>query len=158
MSFDWTTTKSVWTSGIFAATPIPAATNRSLTWATIGATSMATSSSFSETAPPPSPVRALSTDECTLRLASTQTFSKALLLTTRSTVPLTSCVRPLVIGPSRFPTSWAAFGGTPFSDTASCNCLTSASTSILASTTSVTRLVTAFCTSGFEASGPTVAT
>ncbi|MDQ1017606.1 hypothetical protein QFZ43_004155 [Streptomyces afghaniensis] len=158
MSFGWTTTKSVWTSGIFAATPRPASTNRSLTSATIGATSMATWSFFSLTAPSASPVRALSTAECTLRLPSTQTVSKALLVTTRSTVPPTSCSRPLVIGAFRLPTSWAALGGTPCSDTASCSCPTNASTSICASTTLVTRLVTALRTSGSEASGPTVAT
>ncbi len=119
MSLDSNTTKFVWTSGIFAATPRPALTNRSLTLATIGATSMATWLFWSEAAPSALPVRAFSTAECALRLPSTQTVSKAVLVTTRSTVPLTSCFRPLVIGARRLPTSWAAFGGTPFSATVS---------------------------------------
>lgn len=38
------------------------------------------------------------------------------------------------------------------------SCSTNASTSICASSTLATRLVTTFCTSGSEASGPTVAT
>lgn len=95
---------------------------------------------------------------CALRLPFTQTFSNALLVTTRSTVLLTTRLRPLEIGLSRPPSNVASRGGAPFSAAASVSSLTSASTSICASTAAVTRLVTASCTSGSLASGPTVAT
>ncbi len=158
MSSEANTTKSVCTAGIFAARPKPESTSSVWTLATIGAMSMVTWLLSSETAPPPWPVRALSSAVCPARFASTHTVSKALLATTRWTVVFTRSVRPLVIGPVRPLIRSAARGGTPCSAAASDSWLTRPFTSIWSSTAVVTRAVTASCTSGFEASGATVET
>lgn len=158
MSLPSTTTKSVCTSGIFAATASPASTSRCFTCATMGATSMATWLFFTCTAPPPEPVSALSTALWARRLAFVQAVSNAELETTLITVWLTSSFRPLLMGPLRLSMRLAAFGGTPFCDAARLSSATRASTSICWSTTLVTRVVTACWTSGSEASGATVAT
>ncbi len=158
MSSEANTTKFVWTAGIFAARPKPEFTSSVCTLATIGAMSMVTWLSSSDTAPPPCPVSALSNAVCPARFASTHSESNALLETTRWTVVFTRSLRPLVIGPLRPLIRLAAWGGTPCWAAASESWLTRPFTSIWSRTAVVTRAVTASWTSGFEASGAIVAT
>jgi hypothetical protein len=85
MSLDWNTTKEASTSGIRAATLNPASTRRALTtW--MKAARLTDTVSFSTvTAPPPSPVRALTSSPWAARLAWTQASANASLWTTLAT-------------------------------------------------------------------------
>jgi hypothetical protein len=85
MSSDWNSTKEAFTSGIRAATVNPASTSRCLTvW--MNAARLTLTVSFSTvTAPPPSPVRALTSSAWATRLAWTQASAKASLATTLPT-------------------------------------------------------------------------
>ncbi len=152
------TTNWVCTSGILAAGANPAWTRAVFTRSTIGPMSITTSSFFSTTAPPPSPVRALTMVACPARTASSQTVAKASLVTTRSAAECTRLVSAPSSGPVRPPSSWASRGGTPCSAAAWDRSFTRALTSTCSVAASVIRLARAFWTSGLWASGAMVAT
>lgn len=104
------TVKSVWISGIFAATPSPRSTRRCFTRSMTGARSMVTVSPVSFTAPPPLPDSAFSTADWADRLRSVQIFAKASPETNFSVVPRTKFEMPVVRGPLSFDNALSSTG------------------------------------------------
>jgi hypothetical protein len=85
MSLDWNSTKEACTSGIRAARVKPESTSRCLTVWMKAARLTLTVSFWTVTAPPPSPVRALTSSAWATRLACTHASAKASLATTLPT-------------------------------------------------------------------------
>ena len=113
MSSDWNSTNDLSTCGIRSARVNPWATSCCLTVWMNGARLSETVSPSTVTAPPPSPVNALTNASCATRLAWIQASSNAWLWTIRSTWVRTKPCTPLATGPANPCSAAAAWGGSP---------------------------------------------
>src|SRR6266496_2763736 len=148
---DWNSTKEALVSGILAARLNPEATSCCLTVWISGPR-------LSVTAPPPLPVRALTSAACAWRLTWTQALANAALLVILATWLWVKLCTPLATGTAKL-WSWAArLGGSPCLASASTAWLYSALTSTLAKTLAVIRSVRACWMAGSLASGAIVRT
>src|SRR6266699_1157328 len=155
---DWNSTKEALVSGILAARLNPEATSCCLTVWISGPRSSVTVSLLIVTAPPPLPVRALTSAACAWRLTCTQAVANAALLVILATCEWVKLCTPLATGTAKL-WSWAArLGGSPCLARVSTAWLYSALTSTLAKTLAVIRSVRACWMAGSLASGAIVRT